>query len=223
MSRKCLELGERARPISGEGAAAHDRLHGAIGVAREPERPLRHGARGSDTPRPQELFDALDERVHRARAPECPFGRDPVVEPGCAPHAEALEELSAHQRGGRFVVLSRDERVEPIGVELHRTGAESHLVAVRLEPPLAEVAAQCAHRLVERVARVLLGLVSPQQPDQMLPGAGAFRRAREVDEEREVLPPQQRGRRPGAVHAHIHRAQRAADDHAASHRRAASR
>src|SRR2546426_7731206 len=47
----------------------------------------------------------------------------------------------------------------------------------------------------------------------MLPGTGALRRACEVHEERQVLAPQELGRRAHAVHTHLHGPEDAAHDH----------
>src|SRR3954449_11891394 len=59
-----------------------------------------------------------------------------------------------------------------------------------------------------------LGLLGPQQPHQVLPGSSP-RRAREVDQQRQMLAPHQLRRRRPTVHAQPYRAESLARDHGA--------
>src|SRR2546427_619133 len=92
--------------------------------------------------------------------------------------APALSPASASPRNG----------FEGVGIELDGAGRHAHLGGIRLEAAPGGLA-QHADRLVERVARVLFGLVRPQEPDEMLAGPEALRRSGEIDEQGEILFP----------------------------------
>ncbi len=93
-----------------------------------------------------------------------------------------------HEPYCSVVVSCRRQGFEGVGIELDGAGRHAHLGGIRLEAAAGGLA-QHADRLVERVARVLFGLVRPQEPDEMLACPEALRRSGEIDEQGEILFP----------------------------------
>src|SRR5439155_5439340 len=86
---------------------------------------------------------------------------------------------------------------------------------VRLDA-VPRVGPQGPRRLVQRVSSVILRLITPQEPDEVVAGPGALRRPGEVDEQGEILAPLQAGGHAAVVEPHHGRAERLAADHAMS-------
>src|SRR5207247_6787059 len=80
---------------------------------------------------------------------------------------------------------------KPVAIERDAARREAHLIHVGLHAGIAQHPPQHAQRLAQRVPGLLLVAVAPQQPDEVLPGAALARAAREVDEQRQVLAPQE--------------------------------
>ena len=205
-------------------------LERAAAVAREretpdrrPERWLRHRLEGygagcdaaglAGLACAGERIGAAHQDLEASAPPLLPLGRQPVLESGGVGHAEALEELARDQLGGRGPVLLGRQLLEPTHVQIHRALGEPDLADRDLHGLMARVPANHAKRLAQRVARRQLGPIGPQEADQMLTTASLAWGAGEIDEQREVLAPEQLGRRGGAIDRHLDRPERPADDH----------
>ncbi len=163
----------------------------------------------------EQLLGVPHAHVDRATAPVLALRREPVVELRGALDAEPLQELPLDERSRPAVVPCADERVERVEIEGDGAGRNAHLRGVRLQA-VTDRLPQDTHGFVERPASGPLGLLAPQEPDQVVARPGPLRGAGEVDQECEMLVPRQRARRDGTVHAHLYRAERAAGDHAAA-------
>ena len=136
-----------------------------------------------------------------------------MLELGRTGHSEALEKLAADERRGPRPVAGGGKGVEVVGIELDCVGGDADAIGVRLQAGIAGAAPQDAQGLVQGVPRSPVRLVGPQQADQVVAGAGALRGPCQVDEQRQVLAPQQLRRRRTAVESHVHGAECAAADH----------
>ena len=103
-----------------------------------------------------------------------------------------------------------------------RANSVRSIVTGRIQPDGRRIGLECGlpdrpadhtERLVQGVTRRRLGLVAPEEADQVFPSAGLPRGERQVHQEREVLLPEQFGRRRGAVHREVDGAEQSRRNH----------
>lgn len=206
---------QRRGALAGQRQRLHRRPRRRFGEGIEREGAVR-GAGSVRQPAPaRQVPRVRHQRLDRAAAPLRALRGEPVVEVRGVAHAEALEELPLGERRGGGPRAAPGLRRQPVHVQLDRAVAQPHLLALHLDVRLPGGAPQHVHRFPQRVPRGRLRLVRPQQADQMLARAGAPRRAGEIDQQREVLAPQQLGRRLEPVHRDEERPQGADGDHRA--------
>ena len=99
---------------------------------------------------------------------------------------------------------------ETIAIERHAVRAEADLIDIGLHLVVPQDTPEDAQCLAQRVARRLLVALTPQQSHEVFAGAAAPGAARKVDEQRNVLAPQQFGRGVSAGQRHLYRAEHAA-------------
>src|SRR5436190_1967335 len=137
---------------------------------------------------------------------------EPVFELTGVGNREPFEKVALDECGRAWPVAARVQLREAVAIERHAVRAEADLVDVRLHLVVSQGAPEDAQCLAQRVARLLLVAVAPEQSYEVLAGAQPPRAACEVHEQRDVLAPQELGRRVGAGHRHLHRAEHAAVD-----------
>src|SRR5207248_5551937 len=91
-------------------------------------------------------------------------------------------------RGIRGAAL--DQRLEPQRVYLGRLAGQREVFPVRSKARRAELRAQPPHRTVQRLARECVGAFGPEQSEQMRPRPRAPGGQGEINEEREMLVPE---------------------------------
>ena len=130
-------------------------------------------------------------RLDAAPQPMGTLGRHPILEAGSVRYSEALQEDPAGQLGRLGPPLLSHSLVEEIYVESDGPLGHQDSVGVGVEHAITRVPPDDAEGLVERVARRRLGLIAPQESDQVLTRALPIRRPREVEQERQVLSPRE--------------------------------
>ena len=124
-----------------------------------------------------------------------------------------MEEVAIDQGRRACPVALFDQPHEFVGVQLHRAVYELNDVARGRDVVVPHELAQHADGLAHGSAGGGVVLVRPEQTDQLLAGAAVFGGAREIQQQRDVLLPQQLGGRRRAVHCDFERAQRLQANH----------
>ena len=199
--------------VARQGHAADDGAERSLRERLDRERASRHLGRVGRARGPRERIGRAQEHVDPAAAPVLALGREPVLERDRVGHAEALEELSDHELGGRRPALGGDELLQPFHVELHRAGGEPHLADGHLHARGTGMPAEHAERLAERMPSGGLAPVRPQERGEVFTASGLTGGPGEVDEECEVLAPEQLGRRGLAIDGDLDGPEGAAYDH----------
>ena len=78
-----------------------------------------------------------------------PFGREPILELGCAGDGKALEKVAGYESGGRFPVTGVGQLLEPFGVEADRLGRQPYLPPSGVDAGVTQIATQHPDGLVE--------------------------------------------------------------------------
>ena len=152
------------------------------------------------------------EHLDRSPPPELALRGQPVLELRRIRNREAFEKLPGDELRGAFPVLGGRELLQPIHVQLDQVRGQPDLACRRIHGGLAGVPANHPERLAERVPGRGLGPISPQQPDEVLAAPGPTGRPCEINQQGQVLAPEQLRWGRTAVHADLDRSQRAAKD-----------
>jgi len=199
--------------VAGQRQAAHDGAHGCIGERVQFERAACRLVGAEQIAGREPVLRVTEQRVQRASGPVPALREEPVLERGRVGNGEPFHELALHQGCGVRPVFLLQEVVEAVGIELDGTDPQLELIACGVQIRLAQAAAQDADRLAQRLAGGRLILVGPEETDGMLAGAAPRGCPSEVEQQREVLAPEEiRGCRR-AVHHHLDRSECAAEDH----------
>ncbi len=209
-------MGERGAGIALARERGHHRAGCGAGERIERFRPLGSGQRLLRPALPQQLAAPPEQRRDRAGGPVPPLRRQPLFEPRRSRHRESFEKLSRNQLGGPGPLGSGNQRVEGIGIEVHRTRGEADLAGRGIQAFSHTAAAQHPKRFVERMLGRTLRLLRPEQATEMFPGAGQLGRPRQIDQKREVLAPEQLGRRRAFRHDDFNGTEHPAGDHVQS-------
>ena len=204
--RKIIEDAERFGPVVRAGQTAQLRADRAL---RERVKLAGLGDRLVGTQLVagvEPLLGMTEQRIDAQSIPVRPLYRQPILEARGVGDLEAVQKRAVDQRRRLRPIALLHQLLELVRVELHRAVQQLDDIALSREP-VADVVADHANGLTNRLARRGVVLVRPQQPDQLLPGAAALGRARQIQEQRDVFLPEQLGRRFRAVHCDFERPQ----------------
>ena len=161
----------------------------------------------------QVLIGQVHQRGDSAAAPIESLRREPVFETRRIGHTESLEELAAYEFGRRLPVPFLLEPLELVDVELHRIVRQPDQIASGGDVFVSHNTSYDPNGFTQRMSRGGFRFLGPQEAGQMLARAQAFGGPGKVDEQREVLAPENLGGRIGTVDLHLNRSERAARDH----------
>ena len=204
---------ERRRPVARQREPAQQRAQRALGFRIEVQRASSRIIGAEQIAGVEPLLGMLNEDVHLPAVPVPLLGVQPVFERRRSIEPESIREFSSDERGGPGPITAFDQAVEQVRVQLDRARRQLELVGLSAQSLLADVAPQQANRLAQRLKGSGLRLVGPEQADRLVARAAARGRASDVQEQRDIVAPEQlRGRRL-PVHGHLERAERADADH----------
>ena len=203
---------QRAGPIARQGECAHGRPGGGLGGQIEGHRAQReaHGSRGVASG--ELAFRRADQGPQPLRTPDRPLGAEPALELVRLGDRESFKKLPLDEPGGAGPVAARIQLGKPVAVQRDGVRAQPNLIHLHPHCVVPQDAAENPQSLAERVAGLLLIPIAPQQAHEMLARAAPPRAPREIDQEGEVLAPQELGRGVRAVHRHAGRSHRPAVD-----------
>src|SRR5688500_1975068 len=174
----------RARHAAGarERAGAREGSNGRLGGWSEATRLFGAPLSLRDRAGGKNLVGACREPVDAGSLPRPSLGREPLLECAAPRDREAVEKGAL-----------------PVLVEMDGLGGQSDLLPDGRDGTVAQVPADQPDCFVQRMARTGLRTVAPEEPDEVLARASAPWRLREIDEQREMLAPEQLRRRDGGV------------------------
>jgi len=182
--------------ISGQRSRAHLQAYSGFGILVE----------GAGLPRcssclgqsasavEQKTFAKPDQGRSCLGAESGAFHGRPVLELWCVLDGKSLEEIAMQEPDG-IGRLGRSESSEPEGIDVQTLTAQDKAVTLGLEPSLTQAAAQAVHRFVQRVTGSGFILVGPEGAKNLISGSAVLGSEGEIDEEGQVLPPENLGRR----------------------------
>ncbi len=184
---------EGAGRVAGQSGGADREPSGRLGIRLEEQGAPRRLAGGREAPRAQGLFAMGDERGRTHRPEPGALGGGPVLEPRRTLDGEALEEVAV-QQGKRLGWMGRRERGEARGVDLEVVGLQHDQVAPGPHPARAQAGSQAVERFVQGVPGARLVLLRPERAEHLISRAGSAGGQSQVDEEGQMLPPEDLGR-----------------------------
>src|SRR5256886_10823838 len=145
----------------------------------------------------------LDEDVHLPAVPVPLLCVQPVFERRRPIEAESVREFSSDEWRGAGPITALDQAVEQVRVQLDRTRGQLELVGLSPQSLLADVPTQQANRFAQRLTGSGLRLVGPEEADRLVARAAPRGRARDVQEQRDIVAPQQHELRWLSVHGDL--------------------
>ena len=193
---------------------AHQHPGSRLGRAVEVDGPVRRVHRPGRVPARQQRGSVARQSLDRPLPPQRALRGEPMLELRRAGNGEPFEELPRHQRRGGAPILPARCLLEALGVEARGVGRQAHLPVIGRDAALPRETAQQLERHAQRPPGVLLGLVPPEEADQVLPRPSALWGPCQVDEQRQVLAPLQLAGCGSPVQEDLHGPEGVAGDHA---------